>query len=71
MAFVPDGTVVVTGGRFVKVFFVDNTCQVFLSNQLGSSVMAARFGKLSTHTKKKHHKKIKKLSNICKYAKIL
>ena len=68
MVFVPEGTVVATGGRFVKMlsFFVDNACQALLADKLGSSGMAAGFGKLS---KKKHHQKFKKPPNIHKNAK--
>ena len=48
MVFMPEGTVVVTDGRFVKIWvFVNNTCQALLADQLGSSCMAAWFGKLS------------------------
>ena len=48
--FVPDGTVVATGGHFVKIVgvVVDSTCQVLLADQLKSFGMATWFGKLST-----------------------
>ena len=50
IVFMPEGTVVATGGQFVKMFgiFVDNTCQALLADQLGSSGMAAGFCKLPT-----------------------
>ena len=53
MVFVTEGTVMATGGRFVKMLglFVDNTCQALLANQMESSVIAARFDKLSTQKK--------------------
>ena len=58
------------GDRFVKIvgFFVDNTSQALLADQLESSGMAAWFGKLST---KKHHPKFKTLSNINKNVNVL
>ena len=62
--FVPEGT----GDKFVKIvgFFVDNTCQALLADQFESSDMAAGFGKRS-----RKNKKLKKLPNIHKKAKIL
>ena len=47
--FVTEGTVVVTGGRFVKKNrFFYNACQTLLVDQLGGSGLATGFGKLST-----------------------
>ena len=38
MVIVPEGTVVATEGRFVKifVFFGDNSCQAFIAIQMAS-----------------------------------
>ena len=47
VVFVSEETVVATGVRFVKIlfFFVDNTCQVLLADQIGSFDMISGFGK--------------------------
>ena len=52
--FMPEGTVLATGDRFVQIlgFLVDKTCHALLADQLESSDMAAGFGKLSTKSTK-------------------
>ena len=68
--FVLDGTVIaITGSRFAHIlgFFIYNTYQALLADQLGSFGMAAGFGKLST----KIYQQFKKPPNIHKNWKIL
>ena len=55
--FVPEGTVVATGGYFFLFCVFYNTCQALLADQLVSSGMVARVCKLFT---KEHHQKFKK-----------
>ena len=60
--FVPEGKAVATGSCFVKIlFFVDNTCQALLADQMGSSGTETRFDK---------HKKTKIVRNHQIYIKM-